>query len=213
MSADTRPPLCDWLVENYREKLIETMELTEQTGVEHGFVVIGFPDDLKTTRIISGKSSSIDIAIHTTTAFRPTRVGVHSHPSGAITLSDSDWRYFLTEYAQYGPSAEFPDGWRRGEAVIGKRLGEEDQFGLRALELTEAGVGLSIDEQREWIQDDGFRVINDSLVGTLGSTPDMIEEIGPQIRTCTTTVEMGNPSEPNAGERAGQSQRWSKEVE
>lgn len=170
--------------------LREIMELTNSEAREHGFVVIGEPGDLNTTHIITGSNDSIDVSTHTTSAFRPTRVSVHTHPGGAIVPSDSDWRSFLTEHSQYGTSRmAFPDGWRRGLVVAGQRLGEDDQFGIRSLELTPAGAGLSITEQRDWI-DDAFGVLTETRVGKLGSANDIADEIGPQVRTCTKTVQL-----------------------
>ncbi len=186
---DNREPVCSWLVDNFGDALREVMELTEESGHEHGFTVIGTPDNMEPTSIVSGSEQSISITSQTTTAFRPVRVGVHTHPSGSIVPSNADWRSFLTEHSQYRPEADWPDGWRHAMVILGRRLGEDDSFGMKALELTDAGIGLDINEQREWVQH-GLSVLNDEPVGTLGTTEDIADAIGPQVRVCTRTVEV-----------------------
>lgn len=187
-AADPRPSLCDWLVQHHGGLLREAVRLTDDHNVEHGFVVIGWPDDMDTTRIISGSERTIDVATHVTTAYRPVRVGVHTHPSGALVPSENDWRGFLTRHGQYAPGADFPDGWRRGMVIAGRRLGESDQFGIRALEVTTAGANLSVADQREWVER-AFDVLDDPSVGALGTAEDKAEAIGPQVRTCIRTVD------------------------
>lgn len=188
MTTDTRRSLCDWVVDNYFDMLVEAVQGTDDTGIEHGFTIIGYPGDVDTTAMVTGSERSIDLATSTTSAYRPIRVGVHTHPSGSIVASDRDWKSFITQSGQYKPGAPFPKGWRRGSVILGRRMGDEGQFGMKALEITEVGAGLSVQEQRDWV-DDAFEALDDPMVGGLGSSETIAEAMGPNVRVCTRTVE------------------------
>lgn len=185
----SREPLCSWVATEYQELLSEVVRLTHDRNVEHGFVIHGWPDDHEATDIITGQEASIDVASSVSTAYRPIRVGVHTHPSHNIVPSDRDWESFLMRHAQYGRGAGFPDGWRRGMVIASQRMGEEDTFGIKGIEVTEAGIGLSPGEQRDWIND-AFGALDDPMVGGLGSSQTIAEAMGEQVEVCTRTVSL-----------------------
>jgi len=180
--------LCDWVVSEYQEELSEIVTMTLDRNIEHGFVIYGSPDDHQGTNIISGTESSIDVASAVSTAYRPIRISVHTHPGPSIVPSDRDYRSFLMEQGLYGVGADFPDGWRRGSVIAGRLMGQEDTFSIKALEVTEAGIELTPSEQREWVND-ALKALNDPLVGAIGSSETLIEAMGEQVTGCTRKVE------------------------
>jgi hypothetical protein len=172
----------------YQEELSEIVTMTLDRNIEHGFTIYGSPDDHQATNPISGSESSIDVVSSVSTAYRPIRISVHTHPTANVVPSDGDYRSFLMEQGLYGTAAYFPDGWRRGFVIASQLLTEEDTFTIRALEVTEAGIGLSPSEQREWVND-ALKALDDPMVGGIGSSQTLVEAMGEQVTKCTSKVE------------------------
>lgn len=182
-----RASLCEWVVEHYLDDLREIYRLTEETGHEHGFTITGTPGDHSRTSIVEGNESTINTVSDTTTAYTPIRVGVHTHPSGGVVMSDADWKAFLHRCGLYGPDKRFPDGWRRGSVVLGGLVGDDDEFGLRSVEITKAAIGLTPDAQYAWV-DDALEKLNDPSIGGIGSDQTRFEAMEPFVAECLVEV-------------------------
>jgi len=183
-----RETACQWLVENYAQDVSELVAYTRLTNKEHGFTLVGHPEDVSRTNIITGSESSININQGVSNAFTPVQVSVHTHPSGFGSPSYNDWRGFLADNAQYHPKATWPDGWRQALAIVTfdppKPPDYKGAVRINALELTTAGIGLSIDEQTGGVQP-FLRALPEDLPMTFPAQ-QFIEDQDAPINVCFT---------------------------